>query len=437
MIDINLKLAVIAALRSDPDFGPLPQMRSMNPAQSRRWLRWLEISGLAFHFLERLRGCGKLAEIPPDIAGALGAKLEANSRRMDDMFMEFRRVNERFRATGIRHAFLKGFSLIPRFCPAQKLRHQTDIDILVAQNDLAEAGWIFEALGYGRASSRSADEHCYATPRDSIPSVAEDLYQIQPHREAELHTSIWESEKKLHVNMVVPECVSRSETREYNGVEFRCLAPDDAILLQLLHAFRHLLGQGIRLSWLWELHYFMCHNAGDAALWNSVRVRAGYDPHLRNGCGLIVRLTEQLFGSPVSPVLREWCADPLPSGLQAWVDPFGIKWALAGMQGNKLSLFVHASFVAERRTRIRLALRQLIPLAGRPSLGVVASRNVFARFVLRLANVRFALRRLRFHLSSVVPLCVDFVRWRRAWQVARLNRVARNPGLAGHFRGRG
>lgn len=410
-----LKQAVLAALREQPDFSQLAVLRQASTIDIDRLLRWLEISGLAFHVLEQLRLCEKMSLVPPRMAGLLEAKLDTNSRRMDDMFAEFRRVNEAFRARGIRHAFLKGFTLLPDFCPEQKLRHQTDIDVLVSPADLQGAGAVFEKIGYSRVPPYSAEESRFATPRSSIPSVSEDLFQLQPHRQAEIHTSIWESAERHHVVVRVPsDCLSRAEIHEYRGVEFSALAADDMFLLQMLHVFRHLLGAWVRLSWLWEVHYCMRRNSGNAFLWDSVCSRGSDDPMLRNACGLTLHLTHQLFGSPIPPRLRQWCADTLPPRMRAWVDLFGVKWALADARGSKLALFVHQDFIADSMLRRRHLLRRLIPIAGRPSLGQVSGRRGLARCAVWLARFGFFCRRAYVHVSDVGPLCVEFARWRRA-----------------------
>ncbi|HWG58238.1 MAG TPA: nucleotidyltransferase family protein [Candidatus Acidoferrales bacterium] len=415
MNDAIQKRAVLATLRATPDFSQLPLLRRMKPSEQKRLLRWLEISGLAFHFFERLRTGGKLSEIPSEMAESLASKLDANSRRMEDMFAEFRRVNAAFRKRGFRHAFVKGFTLFPDFCADRKLRHQTDIDMLVSPADLDEAGRVLETLGYSRVPSNNPKESRYATPRTSIPSPSEDLFQIQPHREAEIHTSIWETSKRYRVEIAVPaDLLDRARTRAYDGIELFALAAEDMFLLQLLHAFQHLLGSWVRLSWLWEIHYFMRCNLNQSALWSSAQACGGEDPLLRHACGLIVRLTNRLFDTPVPPVLQAWCVEPLPQKMRAWVDLLGVKWALVDMRGSKLALFVHGDFIADSATRRRHLLRRLIPVAGRPSLGEVSTHSGWARFALRIARLRFICRRLWVHVSDVPPLCIEFLRWRRA-----------------------
>src|SRR5215472_3546854 len=53
------------------------------------------------------------------------------------------------------------------------------------------------------------------------------------------------------------DCLHRTRVGHIHGFAFPSLADEDAFLLQVLHAFRHFLSSWLRLSWLWEIHYFL------------------------------------------------------------------------------------------------------------------------------------------------------------------------------------
>jgi hypothetical protein len=410
-----LKSMAISVLSSQPDFSELNQLRSCTRQDTESFLMWLDHSGLALYLYARLRDSEELSGLPPDFREALDRRFHSNSKRVEGMLDEFSRVNSALRNLAIPHAFLKGFTLVPEFCADPALRHQSDIDILIDPESIPKATQALIACGYPLKSSEAGGEIRFATPLRYVPSAHDDIYRMPLHREVELHTSIWQ--ETGHVSLMVPnDCLKRARSRILHDIEFFSLATEDAFLMQVLHAFSHLLGSWVRVSWLWEIHHFLEAQADESELWQRILIRAGDDPALRKALGLVLCLTTELFGSRVPGVLSDWCVETLPDRVDTWVHHFGTEWALSELDGSKVTLFIHGEFLNDPAKWKGYLLRRLIPAPGRPSIGQIEASDVKTLLMGRLAQLTFAGRRLTFHAREMFVLGWEAIRWRQALQ---------------------
>ena len=417
-----LKLAAISAVRSEPDFSGLRELQTSSMKESASFLTWLDQSGLALHLFARIRDCEKLELLPPTFREALEVRFRSNSNRMEAMLDEFGRVNAALKSRAIPHLFLKGFTLMPEFCGDPALRHQSDVDILVHPDSIAEATEALIGCGYSLNGAEPGGALRFATPLQYVPSARDDIYRVSPHREVELHTSIWE--ETAHVSFLVPgDCLGRARPRKVQEIEFFSLCTEDMFLMQVLHAFSHLLGSWVRVSWLWEIHYFLQAHARDGEFWRRFIARSGGDPKLRNAIGIVVCLVERLFGAPVPEVLDSWCMENLPGRLDTWVKHFGVQWALSELEGSKVTLFIHEEFVDDSSQWLGYLLKRLFPVSGKPSIGRLEASDVKTRLAARAAQMRFAGQRLAFHTREIFVLAQEAFRWHKASQSSRKERT--------------
>src|ERR1700734_3205447 len=101
---------------------PLPQDCSRLQTLSRReWnklLRWLDVSGLALCFYDRVSQAGRMQWLPNPIAAALERRLNENAQRTESLLAESIEIQRAFQKAGFRYAILKGISFwqnsIPR-----------------------------------------------------------------------------------------------------------------------------------------------------------------------------------------------------------------------------------------------------------------------------------------------------------------------------------
>lgn len=414
----KLKLAAIFALRQEPDFAKLRALHLCSDHELRHFLRWLDESGLALYLQGRLQNAQETDHLPSRFCLDLQSRLESNRKRTAAILAVLSQLGAILAGHLVPHAFLKGFTLVPDFCSAVELRHQSDIDILIAPEFAERAKLVMQERGYSMEEFLRTGEIHFSKPRSKPPSIHDDIYTANFHPEVELHTSIWKDVD--HVSLKVrSDVLSRIRIQEIHGVRFACLSLEDMFVLQILHAFRHLLGSWIRVSWLLEIHSFIVRHARNESLWSEIRDHAMEDTGLRNAFGLILQLTNRLFPSPIPKIMREWCVDPLPGPLNRWVNEFGTRWALSDLSGSKLSLLVHREFINDAASRRSYVWRRLFPLAGKPIIGRVYSHEVKTAVSAEVAEGMFLARRALFHAASLGAFSIDALRWARILRLCR------------------
>jgi hypothetical protein len=432
MRDVDLKAIVVSALRPDPDFAHLVRLSDCSATQQSRLLRWLDQSGLALYFLDRLQTQGVSNQLPASLVQALERRLHSNRARTADMFEEFRGLVTAFSDRGIRFCALKGPTLIPDFCPAAHLRHQTDFDFLIPQESFSVAAQVLQSGGYAQTELRPTGEATYATPLLHVPTANDDIYAKPRHREVDLHPSL---ELDFYgVSMHTPsDQLARLQQKTLQDLTFPTLADDDIFSLQVLHAFNHLLGSWIRLSWLFEIRHFLNLHHNDSVLWSSVISRqqasdaARERANNRNAFGLILSLTQRLFPRPIPRALDDWCVQPLPTPIRAWIDQFGLRFAFSNLDGAKLSLFVHREFFDDRRAWRAYVFTRILPFGRQSSIGNVSTAAPGARMKTRVSQWLHSAGRALFHASELVSFPVEAIRWKRALRAAHRQRALIPP----------
>lgn len=420
MPDRPAKLAILSALCRQPDFSALASFSSFNAHERRSLLHWLDQSGLALPFAHRLQRCGAASLIPDDLLDPLQQRLAKNVTRFCDMLVEFRRLNQSFRQHGVFAATLKGFSLAPDFCENLSLRHQTDFDFLVDPKSVPAAAAAFQSCGYSTGLLSHSAESCFTTPLRHIPSEADDIYSPQRHRQADLHTSIWEDTPWLKVN-VPHDCLQHAETAVLHSVHFYSLSFQDKFLMQVLHLFRHSFRSWIRLSWLLEIAECLQLHGDDALLWQRVIEWAGEDRLTKRIFVFVLSLANRLFDCRVPSGLLSWSSQAFSPTMRTWLDHFSLDWAIADWPGSLNNLFFAAEFIPDRRSRMLYLRSRLLPRKGQTSIGAVAtshganSRNVNA------ARLRYTAGRTAAHLKSLLCLPWQHLRWWKALMFARTN----------------
>jgi Uncharacterised nucleotidyltransferase len=426
MRNLRLKLAVLTALRASPDPSALGMLARASNRQIRGLLRWLDQSGLSLYLLWRVRESGGCRHLPARFRAELNRRLAANQTRTESMLSDFEQISDSFHKRDIPHAFLKGFTLFPAFSPAPELRHQSDIDILVPAQAIEQTKPAFGECGYSIAKTKPNGELHFSGPLRRIPSTSDDIYRMDYDRKAEIHTSMWEDSNQVSLT-IAPDWLDRTCVRNLRGIRFVSLSEPDACMLQILHAFRHFLASWVRLSWLWEIDYFLRSRPNGDPLWAAVRELGGDDPILRNGAGLILALTNRLFGSPIPEILRNWCVDALSDRINCWIATFGTPWALSEFPGTKVTLFIHNDFLREHSAWRAYVLNRIIPLRQRPTLCDLDSLDRAMRARFTAGWTMYAAKRVAFHTRNFVSLSMDGLRWKHALAKAQAAR-AREAG---------
>ena len=314
------KLEVLRCFRFT-EIGEAPRLQHLSSREQAGFLLWLDQSGLALYLLDRLRQANTAHCLPDYIARRLEDKLGQNRKRTGLLVEQLAEVVALLEARGIPYAVMKGFSLSPEFCPDPVLRHQTDIDLLLARKDVAGASAALESRGYSRLPSLFEEEFIFSTPLRETPSWRDNIYAPR-EKKVEIHLSFWDPICGIAID--APQMnLSNVRVREVMGVKFCALPLEQALLLQLLHVFRHLLGGWIRPSWLYELAWFLdspCATSDVCArMLNLIP-----SPNTAHACGLCLSMAATVFQGGIPSLLQEELIAGLPGA-----DP-GVGRALCG-----------------------------------------------------------------------------------------------------------
>lgn len=384
--------------------------------EAEKLLQWLDDSGLAFYFLQKVRDTNATDLVPSCMLSRLETNFTANQRRTDHLSQRFDLINRRFHNAGVRYAVLKGFSLVPQFCPRAALRHQSDFDYLVDEESLPIAQRVLVDAGYRLKPPTSSQEYIFLPPEIGEPSrSAERCYAPEPHA-VELHLDLWDNDQRLPMIGKLFS-VERVTTHEWNGLEFPVLTDEDAFLVQVLHAFRHLFTYWIRTSCLLEISYFLNCRASDTALWSKVDQRVGDSLVLREFVVIIAELVARLFAVPIPPLVRVW-GESIRPATRVWIENYARHYAFCDLPVYQLSLFPRSKLIlfllqqyedgSDKKHSVRRQL--LVPSRlARITASVRSDPSLLLNF--RWWKRQLLVRRGVFHVLAGLRYLCEIPRW--------------------------
>lgn len=408
---------------------PLSRLGNFNQSDWARTLPWLDDSGLALYLLERIDRTGMKDALPGPIRARLERNLDSNRQRVAVMRREFEDLNGRFQDAGVVFAALKGFALVPDFCPDAARRLQYDYDYLVRPDCEGIARRVLQGVGLSRKiqspGHEPEGEALFASDPLSLPSANEDFYAATLPRRVELHLGLWEPHSDGVLPDVPGDVLDRRRSVRWQGIQFPALADDDALLLQVLHAFKHMLSCWCRMSCFLEITYFMAQRHADTSFWNQFRSRLEDRKLLPEITGLVFAMATNLFGAPMPDQVARWPArSPL---IPLWVREYGERWAMASFPGSKLTVFVHREFVVDPAVWTRVKRNRLLPLHQPAQVTEAAGDDAASHWKSRWDQWRFVVRRARFHIGELVSYAWHLPRWKRVVRRALKNDHATSP----------
>jgi hypothetical protein len=318
-------------------------IEKFTPRQWEHMLLWLDDTGLAFYFLQKLKETNSTAIVPSSVLTQLEHNFASNDARVEAMSSRFSAINKRFNDAGVRYAVVKGFSLVPEFCPGTSLRYQADFDYLISEESLAVARRVLSEAEYDSRNSVSSKEFIFVTP-GAKPRRGDAQYSPQAPHAVELHTDLWDSE--MHGLESIPRLfsVDNARIRHWNGFSFPAQTDADAFLLQVLHACRHVFTQWIRLSNLFEISYFLNRRWSDTNFWREIDERIGENTIVREFVVIVAELARQLFAAPFPRLLHDWAAG-IRRKPRVWIQRYARDWALSELPAYEFCLFPRSKLV--------------------------------------------------------------------------------------------
>ncbi len=380
---------------------------SLGELSAKEWqalLRWLDISGLALYFFDRV--CERRLDhtLPSMIFERLERSLAENKQRTASMVSDLAEIASRFRAEALSFAVLKGITLWPYSFPRPWLRSQADLDFLIAARDVEQGRRVLEGLGFHlhAISGRSWE---FRTGKIHTVTL-ESMYRAIPFRSVELHV---ETEIGPRGSLL-----ARAECFRYEQLDVPVLPPADLLLGQGLHLYKHVCDEFFRASHVLEFHRHMLVRHADAAFWDELRAIAGCGSAAPLKLGVVTLLSTRLLGPAAPESFLEWTVCRLPLAARLWVSRYGERAAFTDPPGSKIFLLLQAALQAEAVPARRPALRVLLP-SGLPRISSApAGETLLDRLRRYRLHLRFLHMRLRFHVVEGLRYLVQLPMWSRA-----------------------
>ena len=377
----------------------------LNKREWKELLNWLDTSGLALYFFDRITELGQCEMFPPSVLTRLQQNVGDNTARMNAMLAELTTIHLEFQSAGLSYALLKGFSLWPVSVPRPELRSQLDLDFLIAEQSLPRARQILEANGYHlhAVSGRSWEFKANEGHAGSIG----DLYKVTPARTLELHVET--------SALGQPSLLARSDRRSFQGVDMPVLSPADLFLGQGLHLYKHVASEFFRVAHLIEFRRHIIARYHDAVFWKELQELGEANACTSIGLGVVTLLISQVMGCFAPEALTCWTVDRLPAAAKLWISMYGLGAVLASCPGTKLYLLLEKELTSAGLPEKRSLWQQLIPRRLPPAIAHAAMReSVPMRIHRHRKQLQYVLFRLRFHAVQNSIYIRESARWRRS-----------------------
>jgi len=397
--------------------GDLPARGPWRSFNDRAWqqaLSWLDLSGLAIYFLQRMKETGSLPFLPDSVRTELERRGASNHLRSTQILQEFGTIIDAFEKSNVEYAVLKGISLLPDYSPGLEVRTQYDHDVLVAPESFGAARSALESSGFlckDEGNEESAVVYRKADAEIRFSQDSEALYSPRLGRSIELHRTLWEeNEERIHVRLS-DDFLERRQIRNWEGISYSALCDEDCLLFQILHAFKHILRNWCRLSIFLEVAYFMNRRSTDEEFWRRFARRIEDVRWAREATMIVFALAEQLFGAAIPAHLQSSLMSPLSPALNLWIERYGKYSAVSNFHGDKCSLFLHREFVESSSEWAMIRRRRLFPLHRPHRPPAVVFQRGFSAIGRIWMEKAHASRRLLFHSVAGLRYVLEYPRW--------------------------
>lgn len=408
--DEHLTREAVLLIFCDPPPQQCSRLLHLSRREWQKLLRWLDLSGLALYFFDRVIELRLVDVIPAPVFESLERRLIQNTQRTLSMTAESIAIQCEFQRAGLRYAVMKGLSLWPNSVPRPELRLQFDLDYLVGDEDLQEARDILVRTGYRPSAS---SEKCWKFVRNERWTLTlKDVYRDTGSWAVELHDA--------SVGSGRTSPLLRLEWRVLCGLSMPTLSPVDFFLRQGLHAYKDVCSQFFRLSLLIEFYRHVLFRRDDDDFWKALHQEAHGDPQAALGLGVVILLITQVMGEFAPEALTHWTVERLPRPAYLWVVTYGRRIVLGSFPGSKLYRLLKrelAAGVPPAEHPLRYSPGSSGPLS--PAMLDYPLETFTTRLIrfVRLMRYRMQLdlipSRLRFYGMEDLRLTWEARRWRR------------------------
>lgn len=383
----------------------------LSPTKWKRLLHWLDINGLALYFLDRFDQLELLDALPKLIVEGLQRRMKDNTQRTCGMVDESVAIQFEFQKAALSYAVMKGISLSPWSVPRPELRHQFDLDYLLAEQNASEARRILERRGYRlfAVSGQTLEFKINETPNVSM----KDLYKDLSYRSVELHLESGTAAGQV-------SRLDRVWYREIQGITMPVFSPVDLFLGQAMHAFKDVCSAFCRAAHLLEFYRHVLVRREDDAFWHELRARTADDRKTCFAIGVLTYLITSIMGNFAPEALTAWTVEVLPLPMLLWVDWYGRRTTFGKHPGTKFYLILQKEFEVAGVSTKRATKKSLLPTRLPPAVVRAAADETFLTCIVRhRVQIRFIFSRIRFHLVEGLRYAIESYRWRR-----RLDRLS-------------
>ena len=296
------------------------------------------------------------------------------------------------RERSIDFVLLKGPSHAPHLSPDPLLRAFGDIDLWLQPERVHEADSVLRSIGYAPVGS-SKGRHLAPLVRPEKWEWRGDCFAPDLPISVDLHYELWDS---------ALECIGGPDERAMwsrcTGGRISTLAKPDLLTFAVLHFVMHLLHGDLRLHRIWEIAYFLHTHTTDVDFWTDWR---GLYPEEVLRLQVLTFLLAQLWFDCDIPAPLADELEGLSPEIKLWVKHYGWSPITGLLSPNKDELWLNLSLVESRSARLRILRRRLFPKpesVGNPDIPKGLARA-------------FLLRRIRYHITTLLPSCASGVAW--------------------------
>ncbi|HEV2578124.1 MAG TPA: nucleotidyltransferase family protein [Acidobacteriaceae bacterium] len=376
--------------------------------RAKEWIKllhWLDVSGLALYFLDRMAEIHQRSSLPAWVVNRLERSLEENRERTSGLIEESARLQQDFQSRDLSYAVMKGLSLCPVSVSRLELRHQFDLDFLIASSDAPAAKEILGQHGYTlfAISGKSWEFKKGQTPR----VCPRDLYRDLPYRGVELHLDVDTPGS--------PTRLDRAVKREMHGLMMPVLSPVHLFVGQAMHASKDIASPFLRASHLFEFHRHVLAQRDDISFWQKLHLHAREDRRACVAIGMVTYLAESVWGNFAPQALTSWTVEQLPPSVRLWLDLYGRDAAIQAPPGNKRYLWLREELVAAGcGAALRSRKTRSVPFRLPPAvIQAIPGEALSTRVARYLVQIRFVASRVRFHVVEGLRFIVESRRWHK------------------------